>query len=32
VNLFLLESFEKDHLKDEKIVIIDKDLCEIVVS
>jgi CRISPR type II-A-associated protein Csn2 len=32
VNLFLLESREREALKDEKIIIIDKDLCEIVVS
>jgi CRISPR type II-A-associated protein Csn2 len=32
VNLFLLESAEREVLEQEKIVIIDKDLCEIVVN
>jgi CRISPR type II-A-associated protein Csn2 len=32
VNLFLLESCERTVLEGEKITIIDKDLCEIVVS
>jgi CRISPR-associated protein Csn2 len=32
VNLFLLESCEKQALENEKIIIIDKDLCEIVVT
>jgi CRISPR type II-A-associated protein Csn2 len=32
VNLFLLENLEKSHLENERIVVIDKDLCEIIVS